>query len=99
MQDRGFFSLARIAAIKGEFRLALEHVEKSLVKNYHNYSARNLKAALFRKLKQYDKAEKTALETIELDMLDFGAYNELYLIYKELGRNEETKKFSRNRRF
>lgn len=88
MQDSGYFSIARIDAINGEFKLGLEHIEKSIIRNYHNYKARNLKTALLRKVNDYVKAEKLAKETVELDILDFGARNELYLIALETGDAE-----------
>lgn len=85
MQDCGYFSVAKINTIKREYKLALEHIEKSIVKNYHNLKARNLKTALLRKANAYAKAESFALETAEIDVLDFGARNELYLIARETG--------------
>ncbi len=85
MQDCGYFSVAKINTIKWDYKLALEHIEKSIIKNYHNLKARNLKTALLRKTNAYTKAECFALETVEIDILDFGARNELYLIARETG--------------
>ncbi|HEX2927437.1 MAG TPA: tetratricopeptide repeat protein, partial [Ruminiclostridium sp.] len=85
MQDCGYFSMAKIAAMKGQFKLAIEHADKSIIRNYHNYKARNLKTALLRKLNQFEQAEKLAMETMELDKGDFGSRYELYKIYVELG--------------
>lgn len=85
MQDCAYFSAAKLVTGRRDYKLALEHAEKSLVRNYHNYKARNLKTALHRKLKAYQKAENFAIETIELDIMDFSARNELYLILKETG--------------
>lgn len=89
MQCCGYYALATIAAMKGNFRLALEHAENSIIRNYHNYKARNLKSALYRKLGEYDKALICAAETLSFDILDFGARNELYLTYKALSRTQQ----------
>lgn len=103
MQDCGYFSVAKINRINGDYKLALEHIEKSIVRNYHNFKARNLKTALLRKLRQYAGAEIFALETAGIDLLDFGARNELYLIARETGNTgkaeqllNELKKLMRN---
>ncbi|HBE78992.1 MAG TPA: DUF5107 domain-containing protein [Firmicutes bacterium] len=85
MQDCGYFNLAKIASSKGQYYSALEHIEKSLARNYRNYTARNLKTALYRKIKSFDRAKQFALETVNFDILDFGARNELFLIYKATG--------------
>lgn len=82
-QDSGYFSLAQIACEKGDFTEALEFVEESLNRNARHYKARNLKTMLLRKLRQFPEARKFAEETIQLDVADFAAYNELYLILSE----------------
>ncbi|KAG2968743.1 hypothetical protein PC120_g26782, partial [Phytophthora cactorum] len=73
--------------MKGQYAEALEQIERALIRNSRNYKARNLKAALLRKLELIDKAKGYALETIELDVADFGAYNELALAHTALGDN------------
>lgn len=78
-QDCGYYALAQIDCLNQNYELALEHTEKSLNRNARHYQARDLKAALLRKMKQYDEAIKTAEETLFLDIFGFGAYNELYL--------------------
>lgn len=88
-QDMGYFSLAAIAALKGNYNEALELVEKSIIRNYHNYKARMLKSAVLRKLNRYAEAEKLSSETLEIDVLDFAAKNELYIIAKEKGLQEK----------
>ena len=87
-QDSGYFSLAQIACEKKAYLEALELVERSLMRNTRNYKARDLKAALLRKLGHREEAEHVALETVRLDSADFGAYNELYLLH--LARGEQT---------
>ena len=48
MQDKGFYQLACISALRGDFKAALEFVEQSLVKGTRNLKARNLKTTLLR---------------------------------------------------
>ena len=88
-QDSGYFSLAQIACAKKAYREALELVERSLMRNTRNYKARDLKVALLRKLGQVEKAEQFAQETIQLDIADFGAYNERYLLHLAKGQDSQ----------
>lgn len=87
-QDSGYFALAQLACAKKACRQALELIEKSLTRNSRNYKARDLKAALWRKLGHLEEAERVATETMQLDIADFGAYNEQYLLYKAKGEQE-----------
>jgi len=89
-QGSGYFSLARIDGIRHDYQTALQHVELSLLKNYHNCQARLLKSALLRNLGKDAEAEKNALETLEFDSLDFGLQNERYLLAKKTDQNEKT---------
>src|SRR6266566_5557319 len=88
-QDSAYFSLAQIACEKKAYREALELVEKSLVRNSHNYKARHLKIALLRKLGQLEEAMQVSVETTQLDIADFGAYNERYLLHLARGENSQ----------
>lgn len=88
-QDSGYFSLAQIAALQKKLPLALEHVDKSLIRNYHNHKARHLKTTLLRKTKKYEAAEALAKESLNLDLFNFGLLLELYLIDKETNRPAE----------
>ncbi|MFD0693572.1 DUF5107 domain-containing protein [Paenibacillus sp. GCM10027628] len=79
-QDAGYFSLAQIACWNKSFAEALDLVERSLIRNTHNYKARHLKTALLRKLGRLDEAKSFAEETMNLDIADFGAQNEIVQI-------------------
>lgn len=91
-QASGYYALARITCQQGDYKDALEYISKSIVRNYHNTKARNLKAAILRKLKRFNSVEALALETLEIDKLDFGARFELYKAYQALGENEKAEK-------
>jgi len=75
----GFFSLAELAARKGDYPKALEYLERSISTNALNAKALNLKAALLRKLGRFEEAAALAANIIARDPLDFQAGFELYL--------------------
>lgn len=79
-QDSGYYSLAQIDCKNQEYNTALEHINKSIARNYHNCKARLLKTAILRTLHQYEAGEKLANETLEIDVLDFGSRNELSIL-------------------
>jgi tetratricopeptide (TPR) repeat protein len=87
-QDSGYFALAQIACEKKAYAEALELVERSLARNARNYNARNLKTALLRKVGRVEMALHITGETIRLDITDFGAYNERYLLHICRGEDE-----------
>ncbi|SNX53363.1 Tfp pilus assembly protein PilF [Thermoanaerobacterium sp. RBIITD] len=88
-QNSGYFALAQIACEKRNYCLALDFIEKSIIKNYHDIKARNLKTAILRKLGRLDEAKNYAYETQKIDLLDFGNRNELYLVSMQNRENEE----------
>lgn len=90
-QDAGYFSLAQIACMQGQCEEALNLVERSLVRNLHNYKARHLKSLLLRKLSRLEAAIQFSLETGILDITDFGAYNEQYLAHQAAGEEEQAR--------
>lgn len=87
-QDAAYYALAQIACMQGRYADALALVERSLLRNFHNYQARHLKTILLRKLDCLDAALSFAKETLQLDVTDFAAYNECLLIHDAC--NEET---------
>lgn len=78
MHDKGFYHLACISAMRGNYTQALEFTEQSLLKGSHNLKARNLKTTLLRLLGKFVDAKRYALETIEIDPLNYGCRYELY---------------------
>jgi len=88
-QDTGFLYLARIDAIKGDYSSALNHVENSIIKNYHGFQSRHLKSILLRKLGRSNEAEAFSKSTLEIDPFEFGTGNELYLVLQEQGKTNE----------
>ncbi|GAS81445.1 tetratricopeptide repeat protein [Paenibacillus amylolyticus] len=80
-QDTGYYMLAQIDTGQHRYIEALDHIERSLIRNTRNYKARHLKVALLRRLGQDKQAIQYARETLELDPVEFGAAHELVLIY------------------
>jgi tetratricopeptide (TPR) repeat protein len=79
-QGAGHYLLAAISAGRGEIRLALGQVDKSLLANGESLKARALKAALLRKLGRTVEAEAVIHETLATDPLDFRSLAEQLLL-------------------
>jgi len=79
-QDKGFYYLAAIDARHGRIKRALEHVERSLVKNAHNVKARGLKAYLLRRMGETQEALAQVQDNLKLDSFDFVSGNERILL-------------------
>ena len=86
LQEMSFYYLAAIAARKGNLEEALEHIERSLVKNLHSIKARGLKAAILYKLGRKSEAKDWIGENLKLDAFDFVSMFIMILISDE---NEE----------
>ncbi len=82
MQDSGYFALAQIDVMRGDLEQALDHVDRSLVRNYHNHKARQLKASVLRKMGETIKAEALIAESLSIDPMNMGCRYEEYLLSK-----------------
>jgi len=90
-QSSSYYALSQIDCMNQEFDTALEHINKSIVNNYHNCNARNLKTALLRRKGCLDEALSFAKETMTIDTLDFAVRYELFLIESKGGCNQTNK--------
>ena len=70
------FALANVASAQGSFERALSHVEDSLRCSPDSLKARDLKAALLRRLGRGEEARTILEGTLRLDRLDFLALAE-----------------------
>lgn len=70
-QEMSLYYMAALAAKKGQFETALEHIDRSLVKNAHNIKARGLRAWLLAKLGKEKAAARMIEDNLELDPFDF----------------------------
>lgn len=91
-----FYSLAELTCQEGDFRKALELLDRSLSLNALNTKARNLKAAVLRRLGRLEEAEEIAAEVLAFDPLDFWAGNELYLTKAAEGLKNEALEAKKN---
>ena len=76
-QEMGFYYLSAIDARRGEYELALEHIQRSLVKNGHNLKARALRGMLLSSLGREEEARAWFAENLRLDTFDYVSRIEL----------------------
>ncbi|HWA10815.1 MAG TPA: DUF5107 domain-containing protein [Opitutaceae bacterium] len=70
-QAAGHHALAEIDCGRGEWRAALDHLDRALRANTDNLRARNLRVLVLRRLGQPDEAEADLRQTLALDPLDW----------------------------
>ncbi len=70
-QETGYYHIACFDCRRGEYELALEHIERSLVRNYHNLKARALKGLILDALGRSAEAERWYGENLKLDAFDY----------------------------
>ena len=80
LMDSGYFQLSQIDAKRGNWSLALENVERSILRNWHNHKARHLKAALLRRSGNDEASMELISRSLELDRFNFGLYFEKHLL-------------------
>lgn len=78
--DSGYFQLARIAAKKRNWDEALDLIDRSLIRNWNNSKARQLKVSILRKLGKTGDAEKLIEESMELDRFNYGLIYEKHIL-------------------
>ncbi|MDE6874134.1 MAG: DUF5107 domain-containing protein [Lachnospiraceae bacterium] len=86
-QEKAYYYVAALDAREGKWALALEHAERSLVRNAHNIKARGLKAYLLRKLGRKEDALRWGRENLALDPFDLVSCREAVL-YGTLAEEE-----------
>ena len=91
-QEMSFYYLAAIDCRRGDYQEGLEHIERSLVKNYHSLKARALKGIILNELEKAENCDASALgsstgtsarewlySNLELDAFDYVSMLELEL--------------------
>lgn len=79
-QDAAYLSLAQIDCSRKNLVNALDNVNRSLIRNWHNHKSRQLKASLLRLLGRKDEALRWIQESLEIDRFNFGCVFEMYLL-------------------
>lgn len=83
-QDVAYLELARLATIKKDNKVAIEHAEDSLNRNYKGHAARNLMIANLRINGESEKAIKLIDTALEMDSLNALCIFEKYLLLKDI---------------
>jgi len=78
--DSGYFQLARLATKKQNWEEALDLIDRSLIRNWHNAKTRQLKVSILRKLGKAVEAEKLIEESLALDKFNFGIIYEKHIL-------------------
>jgi tetratricopeptide (TPR) repeat protein len=81
--ETGYFQLAQIAAKKLDWDEALDLIDRSLLRNWHNHKTRHLKVAILRKLGIKEEAEQLIIDSLKLDPFNFGVLFEKYLLHPD----------------
>lgn len=82
-QDAAYFALAQIDTQKGNYESALDKADRSLIRNWHNHKARQLKASILRKLNRKEEALALIEESLKIDRFNMGCRFELYLLTQD----------------
>lgn len=94
-QDVAFLELAKLAAMKQEWEVALELVSDSLYRNWKGHNARHLKVALLRKLGKTKDALALIKESIQFDKFSMGCLFEDYLLSDATEQEEKLQAFKK----
>lgn len=82
-KDTGFFAVAQIDMARGDYELALEHIDISISNNANNSKAYVIKSAALRKMGRLEKAEKVCTDELQRDAFNLGALYELWLCHQQ----------------
>ncbi len=74
--NAGYYELAKLAATRADFKLALAHLDECLRGDHENLKACNLRSAVLRHLGRYEEARYQLQSTLGKDRLDFFAHAE-----------------------
>lgn len=101
-QDAAYFSLAQIDTIKARgtapakhLSEALDRIDRSLIKNWHNHKARQLKASILRKSGKKEEALKWIDDSLTIDRFNMGCRFEKYLLTGNTADLEELNRLMR----
>lgn len=94
-QDAGYFACSQISTMQGRYNDALDEVDRSLVRNWHNHKARALKTTILRRMEQPDKALRLIEESLEMDKFNYGCLYERYLLTGDAAALEHMKTLMR----
>lgn len=79
-QDAGYFACAQISTMQSRLEDALDEIDRSLIRNWHNHKARALKTAILRRMGRTEEALQLIEDSLSIDKFNFGCRYEKYLI-------------------
>lgn len=79
-QNQGYFHIAQLDALKGDYNQALVHVNKAIAKNTNDHKALHLKITLLRILGKEQKIAQLNATYLNDDHFNFGVMYEKYLL-------------------
>lgn len=82
-QDAGYLGVAQIDGMRGDWEKALLHVDRSLVRNWHNHKARQFKVSVLRHLGRKEEALVFADESLRIDGFNLGCRFERYFLTED----------------
>lgn len=94
-QDSGYFACAQISTLQSRTEDALEEIDRSLIRNWHNHKARHLKTVLLRRTGQQKKALEFIEASLQLDRFNFGCLYEKYLLTHDVDDLDVLKRMMR----
>lgn len=93
--DNGYFQIARIETTSKKWEEALDVIDRSLIRNWHNHKARHLKVCILRHFGKSNEALSFCEESLKIDLFNFSLYFEKYLITKDDASLNEMKNLIR----
>ena len=82
-QDSGYMGLAQIDMIRRDYDNGLDHINRSLNRNWLNHKGRQLKVSFLRKMGNLEAAKALIAESLTMDKFNIGCRYESYLIRLE----------------
>ena len=81
-QHAGYYQVAQLDVLAGDFEEGLKHIDHAILSNYHSIEARHLKSAILRHLGSYEAARAHQEETEKIDPLSVLVEAEYRLLCK-----------------
>ncbi len=91
-QCAGYLELARISVAKGDWERALQEVDMSLSRGWHNVEARHVKSVILRNLERRSETLALIDESVGQDRFNIGCLYEKWVITHD---DEDLKRFQR----
>ena len=87
----GYVQIALLDCIHDDLELALENIDKALIRNGHNHKARHIKTMILNLTGKKIQAEEFIDESLELDKFNFGIRYEKFLLTSDQAVLDEMK--------